>query len=144
MNRLGAASALKYDRLKEKSMMVLSLNIEKRKTLKEKTLKILLILAIIFLLSIAVYLSIQRGWPVMIFSLIGVICCLYAKGILHHESQMAFGSMFLIIGSFYVQAGTLHLDVLIWFKVLLISLFAFFSQYGWLLFYRLVFRRRAP
>jgi hypothetical protein len=73
----------------------------------------------------------------MLFSIIGFVVSIYAKGILHHESQMAFGAMFLVIGSFYVQVGTLNLDSIIWLKVIFISLFAFFSQYGWLLIYRL-------
>jgi len=113
------------------------LGIEERSTLSKKALKITLIFSIIILLSIAIYLSIYRGWPVMVFAIIGAIMCLYAEGLLHHESQMAFGAMFLIIGSFYVQVKTLNLDSYIWMKVLFIALFAFFSQYGWLLFYRI-------
>jgi len=109
----------------------------KRKTISKKSLKIVLFLSTIILLIIAIYLTVQRGWPVLIFSIIGLICCFYVEGVLHHESQLAFGAMFLVIGSFYVQAGTLDLDYIIWIKVVLISLFAFFSQYGWLLFYRL-------
>ena len=89
------------------------------------------------LLAIAIFLSFERGWPVLVFSVIGAIVSLYGEGLLHHESQMAFGAMFLVIGAFYVQAADLIPDPLIWIKVVLIALFAFFSQYGWLLFYRL-------
>ena len=78
------------------------------------------------------------------FSIIGAIVCMYAEGLLHHESQMAFGAMFLVIGSFYVQAGypdgvssALSLGAKPWIELIFLSLFAFFSQYGWLLFYRL-------
>lgn len=110
---------------------------DKRITLPKKTLKILFILSLLFLLIIAIYLSIERGWPVFVFAIIGGITCLYAEGLFHHESQMAFGAMFLVIGSFYVQVATLDFDVLTWIKVLSFSLFAFFSQYGWLLIYRL-------
>jgi len=113
------------------------LKIEERSTISVKGLKITLILSIIILLSIAIYLTILRGWPVMLFAIIGAIMCLYADGLLHHESQMAFGAMFLVIGSFYVQVKTFNLDAFIWMNVLLIALFAFFSQYGWLLFYRI-------
>ena len=113
------------------------IDIEERITFSKGTLKILLAISVSFLLGIAIYLAIQRGWPVLIFAVIGGIMSLYAEGLLHHESQMAFGAMFLVIGSFYVQAGTIHLDYIIWFKILCISLFAFLSQYGWLSIYRL-------
>jgi hypothetical protein len=62
---------------------------------------------------------------------------MYAKGFLHHGSQMGIGAMTLVIGGFHVQSATLDLDFIIWFKVINIALFAFLSQYGWLLFYRL-------
>lgn len=113
------------------------MDIEERVTFSKKTLKILLVASLFFLLVIAVYLTLQRGWPVLVFAVIGGIVSLYAEGLLHHESQMAFGAMFLVIGGFYVQASTLHLDYVIWFQVICIALFAFFSQYGWLLIYRL-------
>ena len=113
------------------------LKIEERHTLSKRTLKILLVFSLVVLLSIAFYLTWQRGWPVMVFAVIGMIVSLYAEGLLHHESQMAFGAMFLVIGGFYVQAATLALDYIVWIKVICMSLFAFFSQYGWLLFYRL-------
>jgi hypothetical protein len=112
-------------------------DIEKRVTFSKKSLIILFAISLIILLSIAVYLTLERGWPVMVFALIGGVMSMYAEGLLHHESQMAFGAMFLVIGAFYVQAGTLNLDVLVWLRVLCIALFAFFSQYGWLLIYRL-------
>jgi hypothetical protein len=112
-------------------------HIEKRSTLSKKTLKILLIGSLILLLTIAIYLTVQRGLPVFVFAAIGLGCCLYAEGLLHHESQMAIGAFFLVIGGFYVQAGTLNLDSIIYGKVLCIALFSFFSQYGWLLMYRL-------
>jgi len=112
-------------------------DIEERVTFSKKKLKILIAISAPLLLGIAIYLAIQRGWPVLIFAVIGGIMSMYAEGLLHHESQMAFGAMFLVIGSFYVQAGTLHLDYITWFKILCISLFAFLSQYGWLLIYRL-------
>jgi len=119
--------------------------IEKRYTLSKRALKILLVFSLIILLSIMIYLTIETGWPVIVFSIIGAIASLYAEGLLHHESQMAFGAMFLVIGSFYVQMGYFyHADVSqvfsqtkAWVEVILLSLFAFFSQYGWLLFYRL-------
>ncbi len=113
------------------------IELEKRITFSKKTLKTLLVISIIFLLGIAFYLTMQCGWPVLVFSLIGGIISLYAEGLLHHESQMAFGAMFLVIGGFYVQAKTLNLDIIIWFQILCLALFAFFSQYGWLLIYRL-------
>jgi hypothetical protein len=113
------------------------LKIEKRDTLSKSTLKILLIFSLIVLLSIAVYLTIERGWPVLVFSVIGFFVSLYAEGLLHKESQMAFGAMFLVIGGFYVQVATLDLNYIIWLKVICMALFAFISQYGWLLFYRL-------
>ena len=113
------------------------MDIEERITFSKNTLKVLLAISASFLLGIAIYLAIQRGWPVLIFAIIGGIVSLYAEGLLHHESQMAFGAMFLVIGSFYVQSGTLHLDYITWFKILCISLFAFLSQYGWILIYRL-------
>lgn len=116
---------------------LIHIKIEKRDTLSKSTLKILLIFSLIILLTIAIYLTIERGWPVLVFSIIGFFVSLYAEGLLHSESQMAFGAMFLVIGGFYVQVGTLDLDYVIWLKVICIALFAFISQYGWLLFYRL-------
>jgi len=113
------------------------LKIEKRETTSTTTLKILLVTSTAFLLAVAIYLSFERGWPVMVFSIVGAVVSLYAEGLIHHESQMAFGAMFLVIGGFYVQAATLNLNYIIWIKVIFMSLFAFFSQYGWLLFYRL-------
>ncbi len=113
--------------------------IEKRITLSKKTLKFMLALSLIFLISIAMYLAYYCGWLVIIFSIIGGICCMYAEGLLHHESQMAIGAMFLVIGSFYVQIGyyKINIGIKAWIEAILLSLFAFFSQYGWLLFYRL-------
>jgi len=111
--------------------------IEKRHTISKKALLILMVTSAVVLLVIAIYLSLERGWPVMVFSVIGAFVSLYAEGLLHHESQMAFGAMFLLIGGFYVQAATLDLGYIIWIKVICLSLFAFVSQYGWLLFYRL-------
>ena len=112
-------------------------DIEKRKTFSKKHLKIMIYVTIAFLLVVMIYLTIQTGWPVTVLGIIGVILCLYAEGLFHHESQMAFGAMLLVIGGFYVQVATLDLSLIIWLKVLSISLFAFFSQLGWLLFYRL-------
>jgi hypothetical protein len=113
------------------------LKIEDRQTVSKNTLKLILVVSAVLLLSIALYLTWQRGWPVMVFAIIGAVVSIYAEGYIHHESQMAFGAMFLVIGAFYVQVGTLTIDALTWVKVLIMSLFAFFSQYGWLLFYRL-------
>lgn len=113
------------------------MNKDNRVTFSKSTLKLLFVISFSVLLAIAVYLTLQRGWPVLVFSIIGGIVSLYAEGLLHHESQMAFGAMFLVIGAFYVQAGTLDLSYRIWLRVLCISLFSFFSQYGWLLIYRL-------
>ncbi|KYK25325.1 hypothetical protein AYK24_05135 [Thermoplasmatales archaeon SG8-52-4] len=112
-------------------------DIEKRVTFSKKSLIILFVISLIILLSIAIYLTLERGWPVMVFAIIGGVMSMYAEGLLHHESQMAFGAMFLVIGAFYVQAASLNLDLMVWLQVLCIALFAFFSQYGWLLIYRL-------
>ncbi|HEB37640.1 MAG TPA: hypothetical protein ENI14_03150 [Thermoplasmatales archaeon] len=118
--------------------------IEKRSTLSKKSLKIVFAISAIFLLFIAIYLTLKCGWPVLIFSIIGAIACIYAEGLLHHESQMAFGAMFLVIGSFYVQVGypygidgAMNIGFKPWLEIILMSLFAFFSQYGWLMFYRI-------
>jgi len=113
------------------------MKIEERVTFSKRTLKVLFVLSLLFLSMIALYLTLQRGWPVLVFSIIGGIVSMYAEGLLHHESQMAFGAMFLVIGGFYIQVGTLNLDYIVWIRVLCIALFAFFSQYGWLLIYRL-------
>lgn len=113
------------------------IEIEERVTLSKKTLKTLMVVSLVILLAIAIYLTTQRGWPVLVFAIIGGIVSLYAEGLLHHEFQIAFGAMFLVIGGFYVQVGTLDLDYIIWLKVMCISIFAFLSQYGWLLIYRL-------
>ncbi len=119
--------------------------IEERTTFSKQTLKILLAVSLVILLAIAVYLTLIAGWPIMAFAIIGAVACMYAEGLIHSEFQMAFGAMFLVIGSFYVQVGYYHhaLDAfseisgMIWLRLLFMSLFAFFSQYGWLLFYRL-------
>lgn len=113
------------------------IDIEKRVTFSKKILKILFVISLVILLIIAIYLTLKRGWPVMLFSIIGGIVCIYAEGLLHHESQMAFGAMFLVIGAFYVQVSTLYLNYIIWIRVLCMAFFAFLSQYGWLLIYRL-------
>ncbi len=110
---------------------------EKRITFSKNTLKILFAVSLSILLAITIYLTLQRGWPVLPFSIIGGIVCIYAEGLMHHESQMAFGAMFLVIGAFYVQTGTLELNRIVWFGVLSMSLFSFLSQLGWLLIYRL-------
>ncbi|KAA0001852.1 MAG: hypothetical protein FE046_01085 [Thermoplasmata archaeon] len=118
-------------------------DIESRRTLSKNALKTLLGVSLAVLLFIAFYLTYQSGWPVMVFSVIGALTCMYAEGLIHHESQMAFGAMFLVIGAFYVQMGYfMNMDEVFslwkeWLEVTLLSLFAFFSQYGWLLFYRL-------
>ena len=111
--------------------------IEERHTMSKNTLKVLFVISTLVLLAIAIYLTLQKGWPVMVFAIIGAAVSMYAEGLLHHESQMAFGAMFLVIGGFYVQVGTLDLGYIIWLKVICIAIFAFLSQYGWLLFYRL-------
>lgn len=116
---------------------LIHMKIEKRDTLPKTTLKILLVFSLVILLAIAFYLSFERGWPVLVFAIIGGIVSLYAEGLLHAESQMAFGAMFLVIGGFYVQVGRLDLDLIVWLKIICMALFAFVSQYGWLLFYRL-------
>ncbi len=118
-------------------------DIESRRTLSKNALKTLLGISLVILLFIAFYLAYQSGWPVMVFAVIGALTCMYAEGLIHHESQMAFGAMFLVIGAFYVQMGYfMNMDEVFslwkeWLEVTLLSLFAFFSQYGWLLFYRL-------
>ncbi|MCD6236510.1 MAG: hypothetical protein J7K13_00960 [Thermoplasmata archaeon] len=111
--------------------------IGERKTFSKRTLKALFVISLIFLLSIAIYLTYTVGWLVLVFSIIGGITCIYAEGLLHHESQMAIAAFFLVIGAFYVQTGTLSLPAISFLRLISISLFAFFSQYGWLLFYRL-------
>jgi len=116
---------------------LIHMKLEKRETWSKKTLLSLFIISATVLLVIATYLTFERGWPVMVFSIIGAVVSLYAEGLIHHESQMAFGAMFLVIGGFYVQAATLNLDAIIWIKVAFIAIFAFLSQYGWLLFYRI-------
>ena len=116
---------------------IFHVDIEKRVTFSKKTLKTLFVISLVILLSIAFYLTLKRGWPVMVFSIIGGLVSIYAKGLFHHESQMAFGAMFLVIGGFYVQVGTLNLELMIWVRVICLSIFGFLSQYGWLLFYRL-------
>lgn len=118
------------------------LKIEKRETFSKRTLKILFVLSAAILLTIGLFLTWQRGWPVLVFAIIGFIVSMYAEGLIHHESQMAFGAMFLVIGGFYVQTGTNAFNLnlvtpIMWLKVICMSLFAFLSQYGWLLFYRL-------
>lgn len=113
------------------------IEMEKRMTFSKKSLKTLFVISLFILLGIAIYLTMQRGWPVMAFAIIGGVMSMYAEGLLHHESQMAFGAMFLVIGGFYVQVGTLNLGYIIWLRTIFISLFAFFSQFGWLLLYRL-------
>jgi len=110
---------------------------EKRETFSKTTLKTLLVVSLFILIGIALYLSYTVGWLVLVFSAIGGVACLYAEGLIHHESQMAIGAFFLVVGAFYVQTGTLLLSIKILLRLLSISLFAFFSQYGWLLFYRL-------
>ena len=76
-----------------------------RMTWSRTMLKTIMMLSTFSLLLIAIYLTLAVGWPVMVFSLLGAVACLYAEGLLHRESQMAFGAMFLVIGSFYVQVG---------------------------------------
>ena len=89
------------------------------------------------LLMIALYLTWMVGWPVLVFSVLGAVLCMYGRGLLYHESMMAFGALFLVIGAFYVQVGTFNIESVIWLKVVFLSLFSFFSQYGWLHMYRL-------
>ncbi len=113
------------------------LKIEERHTLSKQNLKIIFVASAVVLFILALYLTVQRGWPVMVFAVIGFIVSMYAEGLIHHESQMAFGAMFLVLGSFYVQTATFDLPITHWIKILMIALFSFFSQYGWLLFYRL-------
>ncbi|MCD6512587.1 MAG: hypothetical protein J7K61_03190 [Thermoplasmata archaeon] len=124
---------------------LIHIKIEARLTVSTKYLKILLVITLIILLSIAFYLSYRTGWPVLVFAVIGAVVSMYAEGLIHHESQMAIGAMFLVIGAFYVQLGNafnanvgeIFSYTKEWLECLLLSLFAFFSQYGWLLFYRL-------
>lgn len=120
-------------------------DLEERTTFSKRTLKVVLAITVIVLLGIAVFLTLEAGWPVMVFALIGALACMYAEGLLHSEYQMAIGAMFLVIGAFFVQVGYHHhgsdafsaINGSIWLRLLFLSLFAFFSQYGWLLFYRL-------
>ena len=72
----------------------------------------------------------------MVFGILGAILCMYAEGLFHHESQMALGAFFLVLGGFYVQVGTLNLPYIVWVKTLSIALFALLSQLGWLYLYR--------
>ena len=50
---------------------------------------------------------------------------------------MAIGAVLLVLGSFYVQTTTLNIGHFHFLKLISISLFAFMSQFGWLLLYRL-------
>ena len=109
----------------------------KRQTLSRKNLKILMFVSAAILLMIALYLTWVVGWPVLVFSVLGALLCMYGRGLIYHESMMAFAALFLVIGGFYVQVGTFDLKSVIWLKVLFLSLFSFFSQYGWLHIYRL-------
>lgn len=109
----------------------------KRQTLSRKNLKILMFVSAAILLMIALYLTWVVGWPVLVFSVLGAFLCMYGRGLLYHESMMAFAALFLVIGAFYVQVGTFDLESVIWLKVAFLSLFSFFSQYGWLHMYRL-------
>ncbi|MBN2603651.1 MAG: hypothetical protein JXA91_05935 [Candidatus Thermoplasmatota archaeon] len=113
------------------------IDIQNRVTFSKKTLRILLIIALVVLSAIGLYLAFQRGWPVVVFAIIGLLASLYAEGLLHFPSQMAIGAMFLVIGSFYVQVKTLNLDYIVWLKVICIAMFSYISQYGWLKIYRL-------
>lgn len=113
------------------------INIENRVTFSKKTLRILLIISLVVLSAIGLYLAFQRGWPVIVFAIIGLLASLYAEGLLHFPSQMAIGAMFLVIGSFYVQVGTFDLEYVVWLKVICIAMFSYISQYGWLKIYRL-------
>lgn len=121
------------------------MKIEERLTLSKKMLKILFLITSAILLFIAFYLTYYTGWPVLAFAFVGAIASMYAEGLIHHESQMAIGAMFLVIGAFYVQLGYFKNANVVevfkltkaWIECILLSLFAFFSQYGWLLFYRL-------
>lgn len=110
---------------------------EARLTLSKKALKILMIGSIILLMLIAVYFTLQVGWPILVFSSIGFVACLYGEGLLHSEVQMAIAAFFLVVGGFYVQAGTLFLPPKIWLQVMCMGMFGFYAQYGWLLFYRI-------
>lgn len=112
-------------------------DIDDRITLSKKSLKITLTLSLISLFIIALYLTYQRGWLVLLFSVIGLIVSLYAEGLLHFRFQMAIGATFLVMGSFYVQTGTLNIELIQWLKLISVSLFAFMSQFGWILLYRL-------
>ena len=109
----------------------------KRQTLSKPSLKRLMVFSLIILVAIALYLSWVAGWPVLVFATLGAICSMYGRGLLYHESMMAFAAFFLIIGGFYVQVGTLAIESEAWLRVILLALFAFFSQYGWLHMYRL-------
>ena len=113
------------------------IDIQNRVTFSKKTLRILLTISIIILAAIGLYLAFQRGWPIVVFAIVGLLACMYAEGLLHFSSQMAIGAMFLVIGAFYVQVGTLDLDYIVWLKVICIAVFSFISQYGWLRIYRL-------
>jgi hypothetical protein len=113
------------------------IEIQDRITFSKKKLRVLLIISLVVLSFIGLYLAFQRGWPILVFAIIGLLASMYAEGLLHFPSQMAIGAMFLVIGSFYVQVGTLNLDFTVWLKVICIALFSFISQYGWLKIYRL-------
>lgn len=110
---------------------------DERITLSKKSLKTIFVISTILLFTIMIYLTIQRGWPILVFAIVGAIVSMYAEGLIHHESQMAIGATFLVIGGFYVQTATLNLEPIIWIKTICIAIFAFLSQYGWLKLYRL-------
>lgn len=99
-------------------------------------LKVLIIVSAVVLLFIAIYLALQAGWMVIVFAVIGAVLCTYAKHLLYHEIMYALAGFFALMGSFYVQTSHFSMDMLT-LKALLMSMFAFFTCYGWIHIYRL-------
>ena len=109
---------------------------EKMATVNTLTLKILIAVSIIMLLSIAIYLSLEAGWLVLVFAVIGAVLCMYARKLLYHEVMYALAGFFALIGSYYVQSSHFAFDMAT-LKVIFMATFAFFSWYGWIHIYRL-------
>ncbi len=109
---------------------------KKMSTVSVNMLKFLIVASAVLLLSIAIYLSIQSGWLVIVFAILGGVLSMYAERILYHEAMYAFAAFFALIGSFYVQTSHLGIDMET-LKILLMGGFAFFTSYGWIHIYRL-------
>ena len=59
---------------------------DERITLSKKSLKTIFVISTILLFIIMIYLTIQRGWPILVFAIIGAIVSMYAEGLIHIKS----------------------------------------------------------